>query len=44
VQERPQLSLRLIGKLGNLPSAWLTTGEPGTIYRICLDRIMVIRY
>lgn len=44
VQERPQLSLRLIGKLGNLPSAWLMTGEPGTIYRICLDRIMVLHY
>lgn len=44
VQERPQLSLRLVGKLGNLPSAWLMTGEPETLYRICLDRVIILHY
>jgi hypothetical protein len=44
VSEHPQLSLKLISKLGNLPTAWIMTGEPGTIYRICLDRVMVLRY
>jgi len=44
VSEHPQLSLKLVSKLGNLPTAWIMTGEPGTIYRICLDRVMVLRY
>lgn len=44
VHEKPQLSLKLVGKLGNLPTAWLMTGEPGTIYRVCLDRVMTFRY
>ncbi len=37
-------SLRLRAKLGNLPSAWLMVGEPGTLYRIGLDRLIVLRY
>lgn len=44
VQEQPQLSLRLISKLGGLPSSWIMIGEPGTIYRICLDRVIVLSY
>jgi len=44
VDEYPQLSLKLVSKLGNLPTAWIMTGEPGTIYRVCLDRVMVLQY
>ena len=35
---------RRLGMLGWAPSAWLMTGEPGTIYRVCLNRLQVVSY
>ena len=35
---------RRLGMLGWAPSAWLMTGEKGLIYRVCLNRLQVVRY
>lgn len=37
-------SLQLRAKGGNLPSAWLMVGEPGTLYRVGLSRLVVLSY
>lgn len=34
----------LLGSLDGLPTSWMSAGEDGIIYRICLDRLLVIRY
>jgi hypothetical protein len=44
VNEQPQLSLKLVSKIGGSPTAWIMTGEPGRIYRLCLDRVRILQY
>jgi len=37
-------SLKKIKEIGGLPSAWLMSGEPGIIYRICLGQLSILKY
>jgi len=40
IPEKP----RRLGLLDWAPSAWFMTGEQGIIYRVCLNRLQVVRY
>jgi hypothetical protein len=33
-----------LGLVDNLPSAWWMVGEPNRIYRVCLDRLLILDY
>jgi hypothetical protein len=33
-----------LGLVDNLPSAWWMIGEPNRIYRVCLDRLLILDY
>jgi hypothetical protein len=44
VIEKPKLSLKKVKEIGGLPNAWFMTGEAGIIYRICLGKLVILKY
>jgi len=42
--DNPQQPPTCLALADNLPSAWWMTGEPGRIYRVCLDRLLILEY